>query len=397
MQYRFSDRISGLQPSVIREILKSTSDPSMISFAAGNPSSDAFPDVDIARIAGEILSESPAAALQYSVSEGYPPLREACKTLLQTREGIIPNAADELLVLSGAQQGVDLVSKVLLNEGDVVLCESPTFIGSLNCFRSYNCKLIGIEMEPDGMNIQALEQAVRQNPRARLIYTIPNFQNPTGITTSAQKRREILRVAQENDLMILEDNPYGELRFQGEAVASIKSMDTQGNVIYVGSFSKVLSPGMRLGFTLAPQPVSAKMAVGKQCADVHTNILAQMICDRWLRSCDVDAHIERMRTLYRDKCNLMCTLIDEHFSPAVTRTSPTGGLFLWCTLPPGADMLGFCRKAVENRVAVVPGSAFLTDESAQCTSFRLTFSTPTEAQIEKGIEILGRMTKELFQ
>ncbi|MEM1484819.1 PLP-dependent aminotransferase family protein [Oscillospiraceae bacterium PP1C4] len=395
MIYHFSDRMSTLQPSIIREIFKFTADPSVISFAAGNPSPDAFPEEDIARIANEILTKTPVSALQYSLTEGYPALREACKELVSKRYGI-PTENNELIIISGAQQGADLAAKALVNEGDTVLCEDPSFIGCLNCFRSYNCNLVGVEMEEDGLNIAKLEQAIIKNPNVKLLYVIPNFQNPTGITTSEAKRREILRIAKEHNVMILEDNPYGDLRYSGTPVPSIKSMDTDGAVIYVGSFSKILSPGMRIGYVLAPQPVIAKMTVGKQCADVHTNILAQMICERWLATCDLDAHIAKISALYKKKCDLMCEMIDREFSPAVTHTTPEGGLFLWCTLPEGADMLKFCREAIQNKVAVVPGSAFLANESAPCRSFRLNFSTPSDEAIVKGIQILGKMTRELF-
>lgn len=387
--------MSSLQPSLIREILKATADPAVIPFAAGNPAPDAFPVAEIARITNEIFSQSPIAALQYSVTEGYPPLRAALKEMLVNHYGI-PTENNELIVISGAQQGADLTAKALINEGDTVLCEDPSFIGCLNCFRSYNCNLVGVEMEEDGMSIAKLEQAIKENKNVKLLYIIPNFQNPTGITTSAAKRREILRIAKENNIVIMEDNPYGDLRFSGEPIPSIKSMDDSGNVIYVGSFSKILAPGMRVAFVLAPAPIIAKMTVGKQCADVHTNILAQMICERFLATCDLDAHIAHLRDIYRKKCSLMLDLIDQEFAPSVTHTNPEGGLFVWCTLPEGADMLAFCNKAVEHKVAVVPGMAFLADESAPCRSFRMNFSTPADERIVEGIKILGKLTRELY-
>lgn len=395
MTYHFSDRMSTLQPSVIREILKSTADPSVISFAAGNPAPNAFPVEDVARISNDILTKTPIDALQYSLTEGYPPLRTALRALLEQHYQI-PTANNELIVISGAQQGADLAAKALVNEGDTVLCEDPSFIGCLNCFRSYNCNLVGVEMESDGMNIQKLEQAMIDHPNTKLLYVIPNFQNPTGITTSEAKRHEILRLAKKYNVMIMEDNPYGDLRFGGEPVPSIKSMDDDGAVIYVGSFSKILSPGLRVGFVLAPQPVIAKMTVGKQCADVHTNILAQMITERFLATCDLDKHIAMLVGIYKSKCQLMLDCIDREFAPSVAHTVPDGGLFLWCTLPEGADMMDFCRRAVELKVAVVPGSAFLAKETDPCRSFRMNFSTPTDEAIIEGVKRLGKLTKELF-
>ena len=396
MNYQFSDRMATLKPSLVREILKASSDPEVIAFSAGNPAPDAFPVEDVRRIAGEILDDAPIDALLYSITEGYAPLGEALKRMVQTHYAIPLSADDDLIVISGAQQGMDLAAKAFVNEGDTVLCEDPSFIGSLNCFRSYNCNLVGVGMESDGLNTAKLEQAIIKNQKVKLLYTIPNFQNPTGITTSAEKRREILRICREHGVMVLEDNPYGDLRFSGEPVAPIKSMDTDGAVIYVGSFSKILAPGMRVGFVLAPKAVIAKMTVGKQCADVHTNMLAQMICDRWLATCDLSAHLERLRGIYRRKCRLMLECIDREFAPCVTHTTPDGGLFLWCTLPDGADMLDFCSRAVAQKVAVVPGVAFLANESDPCQSFRMNFSTPTDEAIVEGCKRLGKLTRELF-
>lgn len=395
MQYQFSDRISALKPSLIREILKNSSDPNVIAFSAGNPSPDAFPTAEIQSISAEILSTNPVGALQYSVTEGYPALREACKALVTERYQINMEN-QELLITSGAQQGVDLICKVLLNEGDTVICENPSFIGSLNCFRSYHCNLVGVPMQPDGIDLAQLEQTIKEKPHAKLLYLIPNFQNPTGYTTSREKRVEILRIAKQYNLFILEDNPYGDLRYSGEAIESLKSMDTEGRVLYVGSFSKILSPGMRIGFTVAPSEIIAKMTVGKQCADVHSNILSQMICAEWMRRYDINAHIEKIRALYSKKLALILDAMKSEFHPDVTYNQPEGGLFLWCTLPDGANMLDFCAEGARRMVTVVPGSAFYVDDSAPCQSFRVNFSNPREADIAAGIERLGQLTKEFI-
>lgn len=395
MIYHLSDRIANLQPSLVREILKATANPSVIPFAAGNPAPDAFPVEDVTRIAGEIFANRPIDALQYSITEGYPPLRDAVKTMLE-KHYQIPIRDNGLMILSGAQQGADLACKVLVNEGDTVLCEDPSFIGCLNCFRSYNCNLVGVEMESDGVDTAKLEKAITENQNVKLFYTIPNFQNPTGITTSLEKRREIYRICKKHNVMILEDNPYGDLRFSGEPVPSIKSFDEDGAVIYIGSFSKIVAPGMRVGFALAPQPLITKMTVGKQCEDVHTNILAQMIIEQLLTKTDLEAHISKIAEIYRKKCQLMLDCIDRKFSPSVTHTTPQGGLFLWCTLPEGADMMEFCRKAAQKDVAVVPGIAFLADQTAPCRSFRMNYSTPTDEAIVKGVSILGALSRELY-
>ncbi len=395
MKYNFSDRISALQPSAIREILKMSSDPQVISFAAGNPAPDAFPTEAIAEISKQVLEQNPIGALQYSLTEGYPLLRDALKDFTFSHYGV-GKAFDELIIVSGAQQGIELTCKVLCNEGDTIICEDPSFIGSLNSFRSYNTHLVGVSMEEDGISTTALEKAIQDNPSAKFIYVIPNFQNPTGKTMSLEKRKSVYELAKKYSIMILEDNPYGDLRFEGEDLPSIKSMDTEGLVIYVGSFSKVLSPGMRVGYLIAHQELVSKIVVAKQCADVHSNILAQIICERFMANYDMAAHIARLKEIYKHKCKLMLSEMDKHFSECVTYTRPEGGLFIWCTLPAGVDMVEFCKRAVsEYKVAVVPGSAFTVIEGASTQDFRINFSTPTDEQIIKGIEILGKMTKEL--
>lgn len=395
MTYQLSDRIANLKPSLVREILKATANPSVIPFAAGNPAPDAFPVQDLARIAGDIFATRPIDALQYSITEGYPALCDKIKSMLENHYHI-PMRDNGLMILSGAQQGADLACKVLVNEGDTILCEDPSFIGCLNCFRSYNCNLVGVAMESDGVDTEKLEQTIKENKNVKLFYTIPNFQNPTGITTSLEKRREIYRICKKYNVMILEDNPYGDLRFSGERIPSIKSFDDDGAVIYIGSFSKIVAPGMRVGFALAPKPLISKMTVGKQCEDVHTNILAQMIIEQFLSTSDIEAHIAKIAGIYRRKSQLMLDCIEQEFAPSITHTTPQGGLFLWCTLPEGADMMEFCRQAAAKNVAVVPGIAFLADQTSPCRSFRMNFSTPTDEAIVKGITILGKLSKELF-
>lgn len=397
MDYIFSDKVSSLQPSVIREILKFTSDPEVISLAAGNPAPEAFPVKEIAGITAGLLAENPINALQYSVTEGYTPLRNRLKERMK-KAGCFDENSDELIITSGAQQANELACKVLLNEGDTLFCEAPSFIGSLNAFKSYNVNLVGVPMEEDGMKLDALEEALRTANKPKLIYIIPNFQNPTGLCTSLEKRKAIYELAKKYGVMILEDNPYGDIRFAGENIPSIKTMDKDGIVIYSRTFSKTLAPGLRVGYVSAPKPVIQKMVVCKQVSDVHTNIMAQMICDEYLKNYDMDAHLEEIRAVYRHKCGLMLDEIDKNFSKKITVTKPEGGLFIWATLPEGSDMMGFCNTAVQKyKVAVVPGTAFLIHETDKTSSFRLNFSTPTDEQLIKGCEILGKLSKEMFQ
>ncbi len=391
----FSDRVSGLQPSAIREILKFTADPEVISFAAGNPAPEAFPTDTIAKLSADIFREEPINALQYSITEGYPKLREWLQNDL-TKKGLF-HSGDQLIITSGAQQAIETTAKILCNEGDVIICEDPAFVGSLNAFRSYGVKLAGVPMDDDGMLPDKLEQTLKENPTAKFIYTIPNFQNPTGKTTTLERRKVILALAEKYGVYILEDNPYGALRFEGEDVRSIKELDDKGVVLYCGTFSKTLAPGLRVGYLLGPSEIVAKAVVGLQTSTVHTNIWAQMLTYRFLTTVDFDEHLKKLREIYRHKCRLMLDGLTAELPDFVTFTRPQGGLFIWATLPDRFDMNAFCKGAVQRKVAVVPGNAFSTDENAVSHSFRLNYSTPTDEQIEKGVKILGAAAKELLK
>ncbi|MBQ8356935.1 MAG: PLP-dependent aminotransferase family protein [Clostridia bacterium] len=402
MDYRFSDKLATLKPSAIREIFKNLTDPSIISFAAGNPAAESFPVNDIARISADIFANTPVPALQYSITEGYTPLREAIAKRQKEIFGIGKSVTngdafnDSTIVVSGGQQGIELACKAFCNEGDVVLCENPTFIGSLNSFRSNGARTVGVEMGPDGIDPDALERAIKENPRVKLLYLIPTFQNPSGITTSSLKRRRIYEIAKKYSLPILEDNPYGELRFAGGEIPTIKSMDTEGLVIYCSSFSKILSAGMRLGFVVAPEAIISKMAVAKQGEDVHTNIFFQMLCYRFMTECDLDGHIQKIRALYRHKCGLMLSELEKHLPKEISFTRPEGGLFIWCTLPEGVDMNAFVKEALARKVAVVPGTAFNCDTEAPSHSFRLNYSTPSDEQIVEGVKRLGEAARAVI-
>ena len=392
MEYIFADRMGKVQASAIREILKFTSEPGVISLAAGNPAPEAFPIDAVRQITEKILTENPILSLQYSITEGYPKLRETLKTYL-TKKGLGQDF-DDLITTSGAQQAIDLATRIFCQKGDTILCEAPTFVGSLNGFKASEANVVGIPMEEDGISIEALEKALQTNKNVKFLYVIPNFQNPSGITMSLAKRKSVYELAKKYGIMILEDNPYGELRFSGEDIPCIKSLDTDGLVIYCGSFSKVLSPGLRVGYVLAPAPVIGKMVVLKQTNDVHTGIMAQIICEQFMNEYDFEAHIASLRKIYRKKAQLMLDCFEPYFDPAVTHTVPDGGLFIWCTLPDHINMMSFCQRAVqEYKVAVVPGSAFMVRESDPTQSFRINFSTPTDEQILRGMELLGKLTK----
>lgn len=395
MDYKFSERVKNLKPSAIREIFKYAADPTVISLSAGNPSPETFPTKEIGEISASLLQKHPISALQYSITEGYTPLRDRLKTYMKETHNI-GREFDELVITSGAQQVMDLSTKAICNEGDVIICESPSFIGSLNSFRSYNVRLHGVKMDDDGMNIEELEKALKNEPNARFIYTIPNFQNPTGITMSLDKRKAVYELAKKYGVMILEDNPYGDLRFEGEHIPAIKSFDEDGIVIYAGTFSKVLSPGMRVGYVIAPSPVVQKIIVCKQGSDVHTNVWSQIIADEFMGNYDFAAHLEMLRKVYREKAKFTMDLLDKHLAPKISYKKIEGGLFIWCQLPEGVDMPDFCKQAVLRKVCVVPGNAFMIDEAEPCQSFRINYSTPTNEQLAKGIEILGQLAKDVL-
>ena len=347
MEYTFSNKIAELKPSAIREIFKSLTDPEIISFAAGNPAPESFPVKELASLASEIFAEQSTTALQYSITEGYTPLREAIADRQVRRFGAgMVRANDMTLVVSGGQQGIELATKILCNEGDTVICENPSFIGALNAFRSCGAKTVGVEMEEDGISTDGLEAALKAHPEAKLIYLIPTFHNPTGITTSLEKRKKILALAKQYGVPILEDNPYGELRFAGEEIPTLKSMDDEGVVIYCSSFSKLLSAGMRVGFVIAPAEIATKMGVAKQSEDVHTNIFFQILCHKYITQCDLDAHVASINDLYRRKCKLMLDCLDRYVpSDKVSFTRPEGGLFLWGTLKQSADSSALVKLA----------------------------------------------------
>lgn len=397
MNYTFSDKIANLKPSAIREILKAPVDSETISFAAGNPSPESFPVEDLARIAADIFANSSTKALQYGATDGYDPLRAEIAKRQREVFGIghsVENGDkynDTTIIVSGGQQGIELACKVFCNEGDTVICETPTFIGGLNSFRSLGANTVGVPLLDDGIDTDALEETIKNNPRAKLLYLIPTFQNPAGITTSYEKRVKIYEIAKKYGIMILEDNPYGELRFRGEEIPTIKSMDTEGLVIYCSSFSKILSAGMRVGFVVAPDEVCSKMVVAKQSEDVHTNLFFQMLCHRFMTECDLDGHIAKIRELYRRKCDLMLGCLERELPEGFKFTRPDGGLFIWVTVPAGVDATAFLKACVAQKVMLVPGATFNADTTASSDSFRLNYSTPSDEQIVEGIARVGKV------
>ena len=387
MEMNFSKKMQNMKPSAIREIFKSLGMPGAISFAAGNPAPESFPVEALSKLAADIFAGDSTNALQYSVTEGYPPLRELVAARLKERFAIDTDN-NMTLITSGGQQAIEVCCKVMCNEGDVVICENPSFIGALNAFRSLGAKPVGVELEADGISIEGLEAALKANPNARFLYLIPTFHNPAGITMSLEKRRAVYALAQQYDVLILEDNPYGDLRFAGEELPTLKSMDTDGRVLYCSTFSKILSAGMRVGYACGNEELLQKMVIAKQVEDVHTNIFFQMLCAKYMQEYDLEQHIATIRELYRHKCSLMLEMLDKYMPKEVTYTRPEGGLFLWCTLPDSLPLGELINDLKEQGVFVVPGTTFNCDETAPSSSFRLNYSTPSEEQIERGIKTL---------
>ena len=396
MDYRFSDRMSTMRGSAIREIFKFAADPEVISLAGGNPAPELFPNEELADIAAELLRNQPVLSLQYGVTEGYTPLREAVKARLKRVEHI-DNADDEVIIVSGGQQGIELSAKALVNEGDTVIVEEPSFIGALNAFRSYNAHLAGVKMDEDGMNIASLEKTVAENKNAKLIYTIPTFQNPMGTTMSLEKRKAVYEITRKNNLIIIEDNPYGDLTFDGTKTPTIKSMDVDGRVIYCGSFSKILAPGLRIGFVCANKAIVQKIVVGKQISDVHTAMLPQLLAYEYMTRFDLDAAIVKMRANYAHKCRTMLDAIARDFPADVTCTRPNGGLFIWCDLGHGVDTQALAATCAANKVVYVPGSTFMVDMDKPSSALRLNYSTMSDERIGEGIRRLGAIFSEVVR
>ena len=389
----YADRVIPMKGSAIREMFKRMADPEIISLAGGNPASELFPGEELSKIAGKILMTNPTLALQYGTTDGYPGMKEAAKSRAE-KAGAYKDG-DEILIMTGANQGIDLTTKALINKGDKIIVENPSFIGSLNAFRTYEAELVGVTVESDGMSMEALEETLKNTSGVKMIYTIPTFQNPTGTTMSLEKRKRLIGLANEYDVVILEDNPYGDLRFSGEDIPTLKSLDTEGRVIYAGSFSKILSPGMRLGYIVAAPQFCEKIEILKQVNDVHTPMLTQLMCVEFMKKYDIDKYIEKNRALYGKKCAKMVECMEKYFPEGkVTWTVPEGGIFLWCECPGITDISPIVNKCLDKKVAIVPGSNFATDITAPSNMFRLNYSSPTLENIEEGIKRLGEVLSE---
>lgn len=388
MAMTYARRMDHVRPSAIRELLKHGADPELISFGGGYPDQRLFPLDDLRTVLEGLLHPDRAASLQYATSDGLPVLREQIAERM-TADGT-PTTADDVLVLNGGQQGLDLVAKMLVDPGDTIIVEDPTFLGALIAFAPLEPAYAAVRMDDDGMDVDHLEEVLRDNPRAKFIYTVPDFHNPTGVTMTLERRRRLIELANRYDVLVLEDSPYRELRFEGEQVPTLASLDTEGRVVHLSSFSKILAPGLRLGWLTASPELRERLGLLKLAADTQSGTLAMAATAAYLAAFDLDAHIERLRTAYRAKRDLMIRTIDETFPREVQRTYPAGGLFTWLTFPEGFDSARFMAEVAVPvaKVAYVPGATFFATD-ARSNHARVNFSSVPEEQIVAGISRLG--------
>lgn len=396
MEYKIADHIAAMKPSAIREIFKVLVDPEVIALSAGSPDPGSYPVKEMAAIGNELFADNLVTALQYGTTEGYTPLREQTKKRLMEKYQTGTDT-DDVIITTGGQQTISLFTQTMINRGDVVVCEEPSFIGALNAFRSFGAQLKGVPMDEAGMRMDKLEEVLSTTENVKFIYVIPTFQNPSGRTMTLERRKQLLEIAKKYDVLILEDNPYFELRYEGEPVATVKSMDTEGRVVYAGSYSKVLSPGMRIGFCMANKDIINRMVVCKQVSDVHTNMYFQMLVSKYLENYDLDAHIKDICALHKIKRDAMLAALDKYVDKRVTFTHPNGGLFIWGELPEGYDSFALCQEITKRKVACVPGNAFATDESAVCNGFRMNFSMPSLENIEIACQRIGKTVAEFLK
>jgi len=388
---RLSARMSNVHRSYIREILKVTQNPEIISFAGGLPSPDHFPAEVFARAAAEVLADSGPQALQYSITEGHPPLREFISRRYKEKWGLdIP--AEEILITTGSQQGLDLMAKVMLDVGDAVIIERPGYLGAIQAFSLFGANFLTADLGPRGVDLAQLARRLKDRPK--IFYAVPSFQNPSGATYDADTRRQVARLIEQSDTILLEDNPYGELRFKGQDVPPIRAFLDGSHMALMGSFSKIASPGLRIGWITTGPELMHKLVTAKQASDLHTSIFAQSVLYRFLETNDLDAHIAVIKKTYGQRRDLMVDAIGRYFPEEVRHTEPEGGMFLWCELPGGVGAQEVFAKAIERKVAFVPGLPFFVDGTDN--AFRLNFSNSTPERIEEGIKRLGTCLKEAF-
>ena len=385
----FAQRMAQMRPSTIREILKVTAQPDVISFAGGLPAPELFPVEEIRRAADTVLTQHGSRALQYSQSEGVPPLREWIAGEM-VRRGIRARAED-VLVTNGSQQVLDLAGKLFLDPGDVVLTENPTYLAAIQAFQTFEARFVPVPTDGDGLIPDALPALIRQH-RPKFLYTIPNFQNPTGITLTAARREVLARLAAEHGLTVVEDDPYGKLRYRGADVPPVKHWDEAGRVIYASTFSKTIAPGLRTGWVVAPPEIFNRLLILKQASDLHTSSFDQLVAHTYLVQNDPAAHLERIRRAYGERFELLDTALRTEMPAGYRWTKPEGGMFLWITGPDGLDALELLQRAIAQKVAFVPGRDFFPAEGGR-NFLRLNYSNSTPERIREGVRRLAALCR----
>lgn len=386
----YAERIAGLKSSAIRDILKLTSREGMISFAGGLPAPELFPLKEVSEYAQRVLSKYGSNALQYAITEGLVPLREKIAQTLAP--GSTRLTLNHVIITQGSQQGLELIGKLYLDKGSMVFTETPSYLGALQAFRLFQAEIAPIATDDQGILPSALHGALKKR-RPAFLYLMPNFQNPTGVSLSLERRREIVELAKNNDLLLVEDDPYGDLFFEGEKQASLFTLSERKNVIYLSTFSKTIAPGLRVAFAAADEEIAGKLAMLKQGTDLQTNTLGQYIVNEYLESGLLPEHLRMLRTTYRSRRDLMLAAMKEHFPSTITWNCPGGGMFLWITLPENWDAREILLQCIERNVAFVPGQEFFPDGSGRNT-MRMNFSNASPENIEEGIKRMGEVLKK---
>ncbi len=389
MKFNFAKRADTLKASEIRELLKLTEKPEIISFAGGLPAPELFPIREITEIVQYIFEHDGQAALQYSATEGFVLLREIIANKRMLLAGV-KTTPENILITAGSQQGIDFSARLFLDDGDYVICEDPSYLGAINVFNTYHAKYLPIPMDEEGMIMEELEKTLQAYPQAKLIYTIPDFQNPTGRTMSITRRKRLAELAAQYKIAVIEDNPYGELNFEGKRYPAIKSFDTEGWVIYFGSFSKTFCPGYRIGWVCAEDRALNKFVMLKQVADLQCSSVAQREVAYYMQRYDLDEHVAAIIKVYKKRRDLMLAGIAKHFPAGVKYTLPKGGLFTWVELKPGIDAAELLIEALKENVAFVPGAPFFAN-GGNHNFLRLNYSNMPEERIVEGIERLGKV------
>ena len=394
MELKYADRMKQVKGLETREIIKFIGKPDIISFAGGLPAPELFPIEELKGIAVKVLEEDGMGALQYVPTDGYLPLREKIAERMQ-KVGVRASA-ENILIINGSQQGIDFSGKIFLNPGDTVICEKPSYLGAIEAFRAYQARFIEIPIDINGIKVEELEKVLATTPKAKLIYVTPDFQNPTGITWSTKRRKDFIEVINKYNLPVIEDNPYGELRYEGEEVPPIKAFDTEGRVVFLGTFSKILCPGFRIGWMCASREVVQKYTLLKEVADLQCNTMAQREVAMFLEEHDIDAHIEKIKKVYKRRRDLMINIIKEEFPPEAEYSIPEGGLFTWIELPEYVNGRELLVKAQEQKVAFVPGGCFYPNGGHE-NSIRLNFSNMPEEKIVIGMKRLAKILQNALQ